>query len=800
MAPQQDPHVSLAERAVGAAVGAAVKAAAELDASRGQLWIPERAKADIDLARLAAAGDVDVRGGFQEGAAPPEVLEALDAQGMDAQPPFGPGAPLRPYRELGDQPRNFDYRVGRNIAVTPRAGRISFATLKGIIDGYDIAQICIKHLINDVRSLPLNFIAADGVTDNVDDDIARAKAFFRKPDGQHTFRAWVAMYLNDMLRYDAGTLYKRRDRVGRLIALETISGTTIMPLSDYYGRVPTGDAPAYVQVVNGVPWMWLRNDALVYEPLHPATDSLYGTAPIEFVLLRANTDIRFQWYLLNRFTEGNVPAAFAEAPPDMSNPAAVTELQEAWDALMLGDQARKRQIRWVPAGSNVTPFREEGFDKEMALYLFRLTCAAYGVTPNDLGITDDVNRASGDTQVDVQYRVGPKPIVMHLEDLFNEVLQGDLGLRVQASFDEGEEKDDRLTTAQAWKIYVESGAAGLDEMREELLGLPVDTENPTPRFILTASGPVLLSQLGLPAGDIDPATAAPEPGAPLPLPAETGLVDEPVDEPVEPAIAAKGTELDGILEDATPIAAGLVVIAEDTGRILMLQRALDDEDPASGCWEFPGGCLEPDEQPLAAAWREWAEEVGQIVPPGRPAGMFASPNGVYHAYIWVIESEALVACNADERPVTNPDDPDGDAVETVAWMPLEHLPEFAGLRAEVAESTDWHQLEQVVAGLTMVAKATTVGIVSGTGIEGVDLAGADSTIPAEDQLPEDVRRLLAQWRKSARSRVAKGLAPRRFADVPEVVAAEVWPLLEDARSREDVDAAFAVAKGRIPKG
>lgn len=786
-------EVAGSARQIGQAVEDAIKA------------LPEAAIAELDIARLTQAATESIGRGFAEYETPPEVTDALEQQGLSAAPPFGPGAPLRPYRSLEDEARNYDYRVGRNIAVTPRQGRISFDTLKGIIDAYDIAQICIKHLTNDVRSLPIMFQAADGVIDDVTEDISKAKAFFRKPDGQHTFRAWLAMYLDDVLRYDAGTLYKRRDRLGRLLSLEVVSGRTIMPLTDYYGRVPNGNAPAYIQVITGVPWMWLRNDAVVYEPLQPAPDSVYGTAAIEMVLMRANTDLRFQWYLLNRFTEGNVPAAFGEAPPDMSTPAAITELQEAWDALMLGDQARKRQIRWVPAGSNVTPFREDGFDKEMALYLFRLTCAAYGVTPNDLGITDDVNRASGDTQVDVQFRVGPKPIIMHLEDLFNHVLQDDLGLRVQIKFDDGQEKEDRLTTAQAWKIFIETGMASPDDGRQELLGLPVDETAPTPRFIMTSSGPVPLSQLGLGAGDVDPLTAAPDDidmaAAAAAGQASLGATSTPID-PAAPITAevAKAGELEGIVDPEPPIAAGLVVIAADTGRVLMLQRALDDEDPAGGCWEFPGGCLEPDEQPLPAAWREWAEEVGQLVPPGRAAGMWASANGVYHAYLWVIDTEALVATNAEDRPVTNPDDPDGDQVETVAWMPLEHLSDFAGLRPECAESTDWHQLEQVVAGLGVVAKAVTAGIVAGTGIEGIDLDGVTSQVPGDEQLPEDVRRLLAQWRKNARSRVAKSLAPRRFADVPEAVAVEVWPLLEHATSREEVDAAFAVVKARLPKG
>jgi len=58
---------------------------------------------------------------------------------------------------------------------------------------------------------------------------------------------------------------------------------------------------------------------------------------------------------------------------------------------------------------------------------------------------------------------------------------------------------------------------------------------------------------------------------------------------------------------ALPVAAGLAVRAADTGRILMLQRAHDPADPAAGLFEFPGGCLEPGETPMAAAVREWQE-------------------------------------------------------------------------------------------------------------------------------------------------------------------------------------------------
>src|SRR5579872_3548264 len=79
---------------------------------------------------------------------PPEELElSLAEQGLSWGPPFPPGRPLDPFWRA---PRTWDYSVGENVQLTPRRGRISFPTIKAIYDSYDVAQICVRHLINDV--------------------------------------------------------------------------------------------------------------------------------------------------------------------------------------------------------------------------------------------------------------------------------------------------------------------------------------------------------------------------------------------------------------------------------------------------------------------------------------------------------------------------------------------------------------------------------------------------------------------------------------------------------------------------
>lgn len=447
----------------------------------------------------------------------PVEIAAAEAQSGPVGP-FSPGVPIRPaYGNTGGQPRTFDFPSGYNIVARPdRDKRVSFRVLRELIDHYDVARMAIGHRIDDVRSLDWRITPIDTVTNDVSGAVDIATRIMRKPDGVHPFATWLAMYLEDVLRYDAGALWKKRDRAGRVMALKVVDGTTLAPLLDYYGDTPTGDAPAYVQYVNGTPWEWLKAADVVYQPFRPQPNSPYGFAPLEAVLLTANTDIRHQMHFLNYFTEGTIPGGFGQLPGDLSTPKAIQEFQEYYDALLYGEEAAKHQIRWVPAGTTFDWPKNEAFDDKFPMYLMRKVCAAYHVTPNDMGFTDDVNRSSSEAQIDVQNRVGTKPLVMHVKGILDEFLQVDCGLPVQMMFDLGEETDDRVSRAQAHKIYIEAGVESADEVRSTELGLPIDESRPVPRFIMsTRLGPIPLVSLYGEAGPIDPKTLAPSEEEPL---------------------------------------------------------------------------------------------------------------------------------------------------------------------------------------------------------------------------------------------------------------------------------------------
>lgn len=727
-------------------------------------------------------------GGQQQPEAMAEAAEQVSQMGPDH--PFSPGEPVAPYDGYSRTPRQFDYQTSYNVATRPRTHeRVSFDTLRGLIESYDVAQICIHHRIDSLRSLDWKLIADDSFNGDVQDAVAIGMAALRRPDRVNSFETWFAKWMYDVLAYDAGTLYRLRNRAGRCVGLAPVDGSSIAPLLDYWGNSPAAPAEAYVQYANGVPWNWLTRDDLVYEPFRPRNNSPYGHAPLESVILNANTDIRFQVYFLQRFTEGNIPEAFASAPETWS-PDQIEQWQGLWDSAMYGDQSRKSQIRWMPGGSTIAWSNEKDFTDAFSLFLMRKSCAAYHVVPTDIGFTESSNYSTGESQADVGHRIGDLPLGRYTERILTNFLKDDLGLPLQFAFDWGEEQDDRVAQANADDVYAKLGVVGVSELREMRFGLTEPQGQQVPRFVYTTrAGPIPLSALLDVAGPIDPATAAPVPGTVLPH-KEFELVEGvvPVPPPPAPALAERlygpsaippalpapppGTLLpDGQQAVAAPVAkeatagitsgtgivgydgpgddddddraevakselaafrrferarrkagtwrdftfdavapvqahrlnnagrltvrkaagevavAGLAVQAEDTGRVLMLQRALDPDDPVGGTWEFPGGHIEGTETPLQGAWREWAEETGCIPPPGQQGGMWASPDGVYQGIVWTVpsESDVPVRCGA---LVANPDDPDGDAAEAIAWWDPAALPGNPVVRPELLADID----------------------------------------------------------------------------------------------------------------
>ena len=107
----------------------------------------------------------------------------------------------------------------------------------------------------------------------------------------------------------------------------------------------------------------------------------------------------------------------------------------------------------------------------------------------------------------------------------------------------------------------------------------------------------------------------------------------------------------------------------DGDRVLVAQRS---GGPYDGCWEFPGGKVEPGESQLAALARECAEELGVVVEAGNFLGevpldgvVGGGPRGASTMRVWsarIVSGEPVAHEHAALRWVT------ADELDDVEWI------------------------------------------------------------------------------------------------------------------------------------
>lgn len=418
--------------------------------------------------------------------APPKQESAMRQEGMDTAAPLSPGRPVDPMMPVTSPPREFAYQIGGNISARPRSTeKISFDTIRTLLENYDVAQMCIEVRQDELKNVEWDIVPADEIDGNLyKSEIDKIRSFFMRPDGENDWSSWLKKIDYDRLAFDALSIWKERTRNGKLATLQPVDGTSIVPLMDYYGRRPQGNAPAYMQWIDGIPWWWSMAKDFMYYLERPRTNTVYGYPAVEWLLLTINSDVRWQWYFLQQFTEGNVPEAFVTLP-DIKDPKQIEDLQKYYDHITMGDQSWRHRLKFLPGGSAVTHMKDQKQDIVIPEFLFHKTCAAFKVQPTELGFTEKSNKSSGDSQENVQYRRSIIPSVRFYEGLCNRIIVDEFGLpNIRFKYVNVQELEDRLTLAKVDEIYVRNGVVSPDWVANQRLGIKVKPEEQVGRVFV----------------------------------------------------------------------------------------------------------------------------------------------------------------------------------------------------------------------------------------------------------------------------------------------------------------------------
>jgi 8-oxo-dGTP pyrophosphatase MutT (NUDIX family) len=137
--------------------------------------------------------------------------------------------------------------------------------------------------------------------------------------------------------------------------------------------------------------------------------------------------------------------------------------------------------------------------------------------------------------------------------------------------------------------------------------------------------------------------------------------------------------------------AGLAIYREDDPSVFLAQRSYDETDDPDvrETWEFPGGHLNEGEDPEAAAYREFNEEIGFAPPDMETVNGWRSEDGHYQGFV----------CRADEFPSIEDWKPT-EEVQAIGWFTpedIEKLTASGELRPEVTKM-DWSLVFGAVSG------------------------------------------------------------------------------------------------------
>jgi hypothetical protein len=425
---------------------------------------------------------------------------------------FGPLDPIAPGAPADVAGRQWDYPAGYNLWLQPRPYEpVTFGTLRQLADGYDLLRVVIETRKDQISRLAWSIKPrlASGARDPA--RIAALTAFFMKPDGIHGWADWLRMLMEELFVIDAPALYMQRNRVGRLVGLMPLDGATIKPLIDAWGRTPlpydegrqTIYPVAYQQVLKGFPAVDYSTRDLLYRPRNIRVNRAYGFSPVEQVITTVNIALRRQLFLMDYFTDGNIPDSLIGVPETWT-PDQIASYQKYWDAYFSGDLARRRRAKFVPGGVAKTfiqtkePELKSVFDD----WLARIVCFAFSVSPQALVQT--MNRATAEVQKDLAQEEGLAPILLWVKGLVDDLLAREFDAADLEFAWTPTDTIDPLAQETILSSFTSRGILTINEARAALGRPPLANPSADLPLALTANGYATLPAGGAPPPPSNP--------------------------------------------------------------------------------------------------------------------------------------------------------------------------------------------------------------------------------------------------------------------------------------------------------
>ena len=296
--------------------------------------------------------------------------------------------------------------------------------------------------------------------EDLEDEIIKVTAFFRNPNGNdESFEHLQKKLVTDLCELDSAVIVKVFNEIGQMTQIFASDGGSFLknpdiygymgnkaefihPTEDYYSLSPNvfkknyNDA-AYFQygwATAGNPIPFGKRE-IIFMSQHPRTDSVYGTSPIGILLNTIYMLIYGQQHNLDYYLNGNLPEGIVHIPGENKDTARAlkNQLQSKIKAVdSLDNNVRIGHTYPILTGQDkpsFIPFTLSAKDMqilEQQKWFIKLVWQVYGVTPDEMGETENSNKAVSQSQTEVHKRKAIKPILQTLSYHYNTQLMPEL--------------------------------------------------------------------------------------------------------------------------------------------------------------------------------------------------------------------------------------------------------------------------------------------------------------------------------------------------------------------------------------
>lgn len=381
---------------------------------------------------------------------------------------FGPGWPITPLPQPipEEVPREIQYPPSANIQIIPRTGYglKPFSVLKEAYENVTEVALPVSILISEILTLRPTLLDPEGKPLPPDHPMYW---FTEKPDGWTPWPIFLSRFLENVLVYDAGSLYLRKEGEA-FFGVEYIDGSTLFLIIDRRGQLARPPLPAFNQIIFGTPIAQYTQDEIVYRPRRPRGWAPYGTSPIEIawpwvILVASLLGFEIAWY-----REGNLPEGVAIAPEGLTWEQ-VAVIESIWNASMTTPGARRRW-RFMPAGYQFQPLKTREFPKDLYEKAREMISLSFGVPLAEMGHMPGFGlggRGFAEAMQSAFYRMGLGPLQRYIEGVFTSILRK-VGLPYTLSLDWPKESIDPDKVVGRVLEKFRGGLITLNQARSEL--------------------------------------------------------------------------------------------------------------------------------------------------------------------------------------------------------------------------------------------------------------------------------------------------------------------------------------------